>query len=111
MYNCLGPVPGEVNEYPVERESEIAWILAEDIEEAACMYAGAKPVAIHWGVPIDMTPPFPTELRVLCAGRTKQGLQPACVQHCMAACMKYGRLEDLVKEVSQKPRQVLWAPR
>jgi Fe-S-cluster-containing dehydrogenase component len=55
--------------------------------------------------------PFPTELCVLCAGRTRQGLQPACVQHCMAACMKYGRLEDLVKEMSEKPRQVLWAPR
>jgi len=54
--------------------------------------------------------PFPTELCVLCAARTRKGLQPACVQHCLAACMKYGRLEDLVKEMT-KPRMVLWAPR
>lgn len=55
--------------------------------------------------------PFPTELCVLCARRTREGLQPACVQHCMAACMKYGRIEDLASEMRRKPRQVLWTPR
>jgi Fe-S-cluster-containing dehydrogenase component len=55
--------------------------------------------------------PFPTELCVLCASRTKKGLKPACVQTCMAACMKYGRIEDLAKEMKQKSRMVLWAPR
>jgi Fe-S-cluster-containing dehydrogenase component len=54
--------------------------------------------------------PFPTELCVLCAGRTKQGLQPACVQHCLAACMKYGRIADLARQIN-KPRMVLWAPK
>jgi len=55
--------------------------------------------------------PFPTEQCILCAPRTKKGLQPACVQHCMAACMKYGPLEELSKEIGNKPRTVLWAPR
>jgi Fe-S-cluster-containing dehydrogenase component len=55
--------------------------------------------------------PFPTELCVLCAGRTRKGQQPACVQHCLAACMKYGRLEDLAEEMKHKPRMVLWSPR
>jgi Fe-S-cluster-containing dehydrogenase component len=54
--------------------------------------------------------PFPTELCVLCAARTKKGLQPACVQTCLANCMKYGRIEDLAKEIN-KSRMVLWAPR
>lgn len=54
--------------------------------------------------------PFPTELCVLCAARTRKGLSPACVQHCLAACMKFGRLEELVKQMT-KPRMVLWAPR
>jgi Fe-S-cluster-containing dehydrogenase component len=54
--------------------------------------------------------PFPTELCVLCTSRTKKGLQPTCVQHCMAACMKYGRIEDLAREMQKKPRMVLWAP-
>jgi Fe-S-cluster-containing dehydrogenase component len=55
--------------------------------------------------------PFPTELCVLCAARTRKGLDPACVQHCMAACMEYGRVEDLAKEMGRKPRMVLWVPR
>jgi anaerobic selenocysteine-containing dehydrogenase len=29
---------------------------AKDIQAAARLYAKAKPGAIHWGVPIDMTP-------------------------------------------------------
>jgi Fe-S-cluster-containing dehydrogenase component len=55
--------------------------------------------------------PFPTELCVLCAARTRKGLEPACVQHCMAACMKFGCVEDLAKEMGRKPRMVLWVPR
>ncbi|NQT31861.1 MAG: oxidoreductase [Deltaproteobacteria bacterium] len=55
--------------------------------------------------------PFPTELCILCAGRTKKGLEPACVKHCMAACMKYGKVEELAQEMGKKPRMVLWAPR
>ena len=55
--------------------------------------------------------PFPTELCVLCASRTRKGLEPACVQHCMAACMKYGPIEELAREMGKKPRMVLWVPR
>jgi Fe-S-cluster-containing dehydrogenase component len=55
--------------------------------------------------------PFPTELCILCPSRTRQGLEPACVQHCMAACMKYGKIVELAKEMTKKPRMVLWAPR
>lgn len=55
--------------------------------------------------------PFPTELCNLCAGRTKKGLEPACVKHCMAQCIKYGSIEDLAKEMTKKRRMVLWAPR
>ena len=55
--------------------------------------------------------PFPTELCVLCTPRTKKGLQPACVQHCMANVITWGRLEDLAKELGRKPRMVLWSPR
>jgi hypothetical protein len=29
----------------------------------------------------------------------------------MAACMKYGRIGELAKEMAKKPRMVLWAPR
>jgi hypothetical protein len=32
------------------------------------------------------------------------------VKHCMAACMKYGRIEELAAEVGKKSRMVLWVP-
>ena len=46
----------QVEEYPVDRVSEITWVPQKDIVEAARFYAESKPAAIHWGVPIDMTP-------------------------------------------------------
>ena len=55
--------------------------------------------------------PFPTELCILCAPRTREGLQPACVQHCMASCMEYGKITELAEKMKQKPRMVLWVPR
>jgi len=45
-----------VQEYPVEKVSEITWIPAHLIKEAARLYATSKPAALHWGVPIDMCP-------------------------------------------------------
>jgi anaerobic selenocysteine-containing dehydrogenase len=45
-----------VNEYSVERVAEITWVPEKEIVKAARFYAKAKPAAIHWGVPIDMTP-------------------------------------------------------
>jgi Fe-S-cluster-containing dehydrogenase component len=55
--------------------------------------------------------PFPTELCVLCAGRRKEGLEPACVKHCMARVIKCGPIEDLAQEMKEKRRMVLWRPR
>jgi len=55
--------------------------------------------------------PFPTELCILCSPRTKKGLDPACVEHCMANVIKWGPLENLAKELGEKPRMVLWSPR
>ncbi len=55
--------------------------------------------------------PFPTELCILCRPRTRKGLDPTCVKHCMASCIKYGSIEDLAKEMKKKPRMVLWVPR
>jgi Fe-S-cluster-containing dehydrogenase component len=77
--------------------------------------SGMKVIEVVQSLPKDRAYlaylPFPTELCTLCAGRTKKGLEPACVKHCMAACIKYGRVEELAREMGQKPRMVLWAPR
>ena len=53
--------------------------------------------------------PSPTELCNLCVSRTSQGLEPACVKHCMARCIKHGPIEKLAKEMT-KGRMVLWSP-
>jgi anaerobic selenocysteine-containing dehydrogenase len=45
-----------VNDYPLERVARITWVPEEDIADAARFYSKRKPAAIHWGVPIDMTP-------------------------------------------------------
>ena len=55
--------------------------------------------------------PFPTDLCDLCRRRTYRGEQPACVKHCMAACMSYGDLPDLVKIMEETPGSVLFMPR
>ncbi len=77
--------------------------------------AGMKVMEVVEALPNDKAYlvylPFPTELCILCAARTKMGMEPACVQHCMAACIKHGPIEALAKEMSKKKRMVLWSPR
>jgi anaerobic dimethyl sulfoxide reductase subunit B (iron-sulfur subunit) len=55
--------------------------------------------------------PTPTDLCTLCVKRTSAGKLPTCVQHCWTGCMKFGPLEELVKEMGNKSKQVLFAPR
>ncbi|MBE0598436.1 MAG: oxidoreductase [Desulfuromonadales bacterium] len=55
--------------------------------------------------------PFPTELCILCAGRTSRGELPACVKHCQANCMQFGLLPELLEEMLKRPRTVLFRPR
>ena len=55
--------------------------------------------------------PFPTENCTLCAGRTRKGLEPTCVKHCMANVIRHGPVEELAKDFIKKRRMVLWAPR
>ena len=45
-----------VQKFSPSAVAEITWANKETIIDAARMYARAKPAAIHWGVPIDMSP-------------------------------------------------------
>jgi len=54
--------------------------------------------------------PFPTELCNLCSHRTKDGGKPSCVKHCLAACMHFGPLDELAKEMGKRPKTVLFSP-
>jgi len=63
------------------------------------------------GKPMLYYIPFPTDNCDLCAERVSKGLQPFCVKHCLASCMKFGPLEELVKEAAKKPKTVVWFPK
>lgn len=91
--------------------------------EMACKVEKGLPIG-EWGIrvneqgPQETEPdkwdyffvPVPTALCDLCAERVVEGRLPACVHHCQALVMEYGPLEDLVKKLSKKSRQVLFAP-
>lgn len=55
--------------------------------------------------------PYPTELCNLCVHRTSKYRLPACVMHCPADCMRFGRIEDLAKEAKKKAKMLLWVPK
>lgn len=90
--------------------------------EVACKQEHGYP-ADRWGIMVkDCTRetegkvqvdflPFPTDLCDLCARRTRAGEKPACVKHCLAACISYGRVSDLAIEMEKTPKSVLFAPR
>jgi anaerobic dimethyl sulfoxide reductase subunit B (iron-sulfur subunit) len=54
--------------------------------------------------------PFPTDHCNLCGKRIAQGLPPACVQHCQANVMKFGKIEELINDIRGKTKTVLWVP-
>ncbi|MBP2654106.1 MAG: 4Fe-4S ferredoxin iron-sulfur binding domain protein [Firmicutes bacterium] len=90
--------------------------------EVACKQENSYPAGL-WGIKVNEIVlesldkveinylPFPTELCNLCANRTVNGERPSCVKHCQADCMKYGELTELVKEMENKPKTVLFAPK
>jgi len=49
-----------VQQYSPSTVAEITWAPKDTIIEAARYFARAKPAAIHWGVPVDMTPNSPS---------------------------------------------------
>ena len=45
-----------VRKYPLDRVAAITGVSARQIANAATLYAQSKPAAVHWGVPVDMSP-------------------------------------------------------
>ncbi|MBP1765286.1 MAG: 4Fe-4S ferredoxin iron-sulfur binding domain protein [Firmicutes bacterium] len=54
----------------------------------------------------DFIPQF-TDWCNLCETRVAKGKIPTCVQHCQAKCLKYGSLEELTKEVTDKKQMIV----
>jgi Fe-S-cluster-containing dehydrogenase component len=55
--------------------------------------------------------PIPTDLCDLCEDRVNAGKEPTCVHHCQSLVMKFGPVEELVKDMAGKPKLVLFAPK
>jgi anaerobic dimethyl sulfoxide reductase subunit B (iron-sulfur subunit) len=89
--------------------------------EVACKQEHAYPVGVC-GVRVDEVimngqdkvsvdfAPVITRYCDLCANRTKTGEDPACVKHCQATCMAYGKISDLAKAQEKQPGSSLWTP-
>ena len=54
--------------------------------------------------------PFLTDLCDLCIQRNREGEEPVCVKHCQAACIQFGYIGELVKEMEKRPKMVLYTP-
>ncbi len=52
--------------------------------------------------------PHFTKACVFCAGRVKQGLEPARAKHCMAQVLTFGRIDDLKEQIPLKRKALLW---
>lgn len=55
------------------------------------------------------TPNFTDECD-LCARRVEAGKLPSCVHHCQARVLRFGPVEELARELTRKPRQMLVVP-
>ena len=88
--------------------------------EVACKQEHNRPEE-EWGIHvISVEPeiaggklyyfPFPTDNCNFCGKRIAKGLQPACVKHCQTNVIRFGKLDELTKEIQKKPGTVLWAP-
>lgn len=92
--------------------------------EVACQVEHNIPIG-KWGIKLAEIGPFqitedkweytfvpvPTDLCDLCEDRVNKGKQPTCVQHCQAAVMKFGPVEELAKDMEEKSHLVIFAPK
>jgi len=82
--------------------------------EIACRNSHGLPLD-QWGIKLTQIGPFkiredktewnyvpvPTSLCDLCEDRVAQGRKPACVHNCLAKCMEYGPLDELMKRMDE----------
>lgn len=90
---------------------EMACSVEKNFPEGQCgvKLAQVGPYNIQGDEWVWINMPVFTDQCDLCANRVENGKLPTCVQHCQAAVMRFGELEDLSKELAKKPKQILFA--
>ena len=53
--------------------------------------------------------PFPTDLCDFCFSRVKNNKKPSCVKHCLASCIEFGPLDELIKNAKELEKSVLFS--
>ena len=55
--------------------------------------------------------PVPTRLCDLCAERTAKGKKPLCVKHCQSLAMRYGPVDELVRNFDGSTKFAVFVPK
>ena len=59
------------------------------------------------GLTIDYVP-YMTDLCNFCSGRVSDGGKPSCVKHCQARCMSFGSVEEIMEEVKESKKGMVF---
>ena len=59
------------------------------------------------GLMIDYVP-YITDLCNFCAGRVAAGRRPSCVKHCLAQCMTFGPIDEVVEAAKNSKKPILY---
>ena len=52
--------------------------------------------------------PHFTKACIFCSSLVKNGEQPACVHHCMAGVLTFGKIDELKEKIPEKRKAILW---
>lgn len=55
--------------------------------------------------------PVPTDQCNLCVERTTKGKKPLCVKHCQSLAMRFGSVDELVRDMDGATKYVLFVPK
>lgn len=52
--------------------------------------------------------PYITDLCNFCVARVAEGKKPSCVKHCLAQCMSFGPIDEVVEEAKNGKKPILY---
>ena len=59
------------------------------------------------GLMIDYVP-YITDLCNFCVNRVAEGRRPSCVKHCLAQCMTFGPIDEVVEAAKNSKKPILY---
>ena len=59
------------------------------------------------GLMIDYVP-YITDLCNFCLGRVAEGRKPSCVKHCLAQCMTFGPVDEVMEAAKESKKPIVF---